>query len=69
MVKSPSANAGDMGSIPDPGRSLMPRSNQTDAPHLLSVCSRACEAQLLRLLQEGGPLPGPDTGLLSNTRK
>ena len=24
---------------------------------------------LVELLQEGGPLPGPDTGLLSNTRK
>ena len=22
-----------------------------------------------KLLQEGGPLPGPETGLLSNTRK
>ena len=25
--------------------------------------------QMLVLLQEGGPLPGPETGLLSNTRK
>ena len=24
---------------------------------------------LMLLLQEGGPLPGPETGLLSNTRK
>ena len=24
---------------------------------------------LVELLQEGGPLPGPETGLLSNTRK
>ena len=27
MVKNPPANAGDMGSSPDPGRSHMPRSN------------------------------------------
>ena len=28
MVKNPSANAGDMGSIPDPGRSHMLQSNE-----------------------------------------
>ena len=27
VVKNPSANAGDMGSSPGPGRSHMPRSN------------------------------------------
>ena len=27
VVKNPPANAGDMGSSPDPGRSHMPRSN------------------------------------------
>ena len=27
VVKNPPANAGDMGSIPGPGRSHMPRSN------------------------------------------
>ena len=27
VVKNPPANAGDTGSIPDPGRSHMPRSN------------------------------------------
>ena len=27
MVKNPSANAGDTGSIPGPGRSHMPQSN------------------------------------------
>ena len=27
------------------------------------------EASLIVLLQEGRPLPGPETGLLSNTRK
>ena len=32
--------------------------------HVLS-----CQAQFVQLLQEGGPLPGPKTGLLSNTQK
>ena len=27
------------------------------------------EREIKELLQEGGPLPGPETGLLSNTRK
>ena len=27
VVKNPPADAGDMGSIPDPGRFLMPKSN------------------------------------------
>ena len=31
-----------------------------------SIC---CEVIDLMLLQEGGPLPGPETGLLSNTQK
>ena len=41
VVKNPPANAGDMGSIPAPGRSHMPRSNKAHAPQLLSLCSRA----------------------------
>ena len=47
VVKSPPANAGDMGSSPGPGRSHMLRSNWARAPQLLSLCSRACEPQLL----------------------
>ena len=45
----------------------------------LSACEQMCARALscsalpklpgLILLQEGGPLPGPETGLLSNTRK
>ena len=34
---------------PGLGRSHMPRSNQAHAPHLLSLCSRAQETQLLSL--------------------
>ena len=34
------------GSIPDAGRSHMPRSNKPPAPQLLSLCSRAWEPQL-----------------------
>ena len=37
MVKNPPVNAGDMGSIPDPGRSHMPQSNKAYAPQLLSL--------------------------------
>ena len=48
VVKNPPANAGHMGSSPGPGRSHMPRSNEASAPQLLSLCSRACEPQLLR---------------------
>ena len=47
VVKNPPANAGDTGSSPGPGRSHMPRSNEARAPQLLSLCSRACEPQLL----------------------
>ena len=45
-VENPPANAGDMGSIPGPGRSHMPQSNKACA-QLLSLCSIAREPQLL----------------------
>ena len=32
-------------------------------------CQSLYKEPRLELLQEGGPLPGPETGLLSNTRK
>ena len=35
MVENPSANAGDMGSIPNSRRSHMPRGNEACAPQLL----------------------------------
>ena len=47
VVKNPPANAGDAGSIPDPGRSHMPWSNYTCAPQLLNLCPRARVPQLL----------------------
>ena len=46
VVKNPSDNAGDMGSVRGPGRSLMPESNYTHAPQLLSQGSGAQEPQL-----------------------
>ena len=49
VVKSPPASAGDMDSIPGPGRSHMPLSSRTRAPQLLSLLSRAHEPQLLSL--------------------
>ena len=55
-VKNPPDNAGDMGSIPDPGRSQRPQSSQACVPQLVSLgatppgsCSRAWEPQLLNL--------------------
>ena len=47
VVRNPPANAGDMGSIPGPGGSHMPWSNEARAPQLLGLRSRACEPQLL----------------------
>ena len=46
VVKNLPANAGDTGSIPDPGRFHMPWSNKACALQLLSLCSRAQELQL-----------------------
>ena len=47
VVGSPPANAGDTGLGPCPGGSHMPWSNWARVPQLLSLCSRACEPQLL----------------------
>ena len=47
MVKNLPANAGDMGSIPDPGRSHISWSNYAHVPQLLSLCPRARGLQLL----------------------
>ena len=47
VVKNPPATAGDTGSISDPGRSHIPRSNKARGRQLLSLCSRAREPQLL----------------------
>ena len=44
MVKNLPANAGDMGSIPEPGRSHMLWGRCARAPHLLSLCCRNPEA-------------------------
>ena len=47
VVENLPANAGDTGSSPGPGRSHMPQSNEARVPQLLSLRSRAHEAQLL----------------------
>ena len=49
VVGSLSANAGDMGSSPGPGGSHVPQSNWAHGPQLPSLCSGACEPQLLSL--------------------
>ena len=46
-VKNPLADAGDMGLIPDPGRSHMLQGNLSRALQLLRLCSRAQEQQPL----------------------
>ena len=38
VIKNTPANAGDMGSIPGPGRSHMPRSNEVHAPQWSQCC-------------------------------
>ena len=45
VVKNPPANAGDMGSIPGPGRLHMPWSNSAQEPQLMSPRPAATEAQ------------------------
>ena len=48
VVENLPANARDTDSSPGPGRSHMPRGNQTREPQLLSLHSRAREPQLLK---------------------
>ena len=49
VVRNPPAHTGDMGLIPDLGRSHMLQSNEAHVPQLFSLCSRAQELQLLKL--------------------
>ena len=44
-------NAGDVGSVPDLGRSPMPWNSEAHVSQLLSLCSRAQETQLLKPAQ------------------
>ena len=48
VVKKQPANAEDMSSIPGPGRSHLPWSNEAHEPQLLSLCSRSQGLQLLQ---------------------
>ena len=52
MVKNLPATAGDMGSIPDPGRFLTLWGTGTDVPQLLSLCFRVRALQQEKPLQE-----------------
>ena len=47
-IKNLPANAGDMGSVPGPGRSHTLQSNQAHVPQLLSLCFAAREATTVR---------------------
>ena len=46
MVKNLPANAGDMGLIPDPGRSHMPWNNYACEPQLMSPSAAITEARV-----------------------
>ena len=47
VVKDPPAKSGDLGRIPDPGRSHISQSTSACASQPLNRCSRAGEPQLL----------------------
>ena len=44
------------------------KSCQVSNPHLPALQSVLLASQMIELLQKGGPLPGPESGLLSNTQ-
>ena len=48
MAQNLPFNAGDMGSVPDLGRSPMLWNSEAHVSQLLSLCSRAQETQLLK---------------------
>ena len=48
--KNPSANVGDIGLIPGPGRFHMPGNDKICAPQILNPDSRACALQQMPLL-------------------
>ena len=52
MVKNMSANAGDKGSFPGPGRLHMPWGNYASVPQLPSLSPRACAPQQEKSSQE-----------------
>lgn len=48
VVENPPVNAGDEGSVHDPGRSHILWSNQAQMPQLLSLCSSTRESECLK---------------------
>ena len=72
VVRNPPANAGDTGSSPGLGRSHMPRSNWAREPQLLSLCSAAREAAMVRgprTARKSGPhLPQLEKALAQKRR-
>ena len=57
LDKNPPANAGDVGSIPGPGRFHMPRSSEAREPQLLSPRSATTEAHALGACAPGEKPP------------
>ena len=72
VVKNPPANAGDTRSSPGLGRSHMPRSNWAREPQLLSLCSTAREAAIVRglctAMKSGPRLPQLEKALAQKRR-
>ena len=61
--KNPPANAGDIGLIPDLGRSYRLRGSKCYVPQLLSLCSRAWEPELPKPLHPLASDPPPEKPL------
>ena len=60
MEEDSPGRAGGDGRVTQPRSPLLlPKANQTEGGRPVGLLS----------VQEGGPLPGPETGLLSNTEK
>ena len=70
VVRTPPANAGDTGLIPDPARSPHAAEQQSHAPQLLSLCPRATEACVSESscsTREAAAMRSPSTVLDSST--
>ena len=68
-VKNPPVNAGDMGSVLGLGRSHLPRGNWAPTSQPLSLCTRAKEMHLLKLVCPNAHARQPEKPLLTTTKE
>ena len=66
VVRRLPANAGDVGSIPDPGIFHIPQGNKVHAPQLLNPWPRACTPQGEKSSQWEAHAPQPESGPCSS---